>query len=279
MDIKKVTKVIYHKACNDGLTSAAIAYNYVPEAEYIPGQYGDTLPDFTGETILIVDFSISKKSLLKLMINNTIYFVDHHLPSYELKDCFSAPHFYHVDKAYCGALNLWRLINGTSSDVPKIVQYVNDRDLWENKLPLHKEVFHGLSMESKTVPHWNSLLTLNTDEIRHEIITVGNTLKKKITNQIQYLSTRSYIKEFIIDDNHYKVIYVNSPFHQSDLGNYLVTNNDVDFAAVFSFNGEDTVFSLRGKDKVDLSKIASLYGGGGHFNASGCAKSGIHISL
>lgn len=279
MNISKVTKCIYHKACHDGLASACLVYEINQDIEFIPGQYGDELPAFKNETILIVDFSISEEVLLKLMKYNTIYFVDHHLPSYNLEKHFSSPHFYHVNKDYCGALNLWKLLNNNSDDIPMFIKYINDRDLWENKLPFHKEVFFGLSLEEKTVPNWYNLYVHNKDDISDKIIENGTIIKNKIDSEIKFLASKTYFKELCIDDKQYKVIYVNSPFHQSDLGNYLVKNYDCDFAAIFSFNGENTIFSLRGNDKVDLSYIASKFNGGGHFNAAGCIKYGNHINL
>ena len=42
------------------------------------------------------------------------------------------------------------------------------------------------------------------------------------------------------------------------------------FAAAYYFDGEGYKFSLRSKeDGADVSKIAAVFGGGGHKNASG----------
>ena len=90
-------------------------------------------------------------------------------------------------------------------------------------------------------------------------------------DNIDFIKNKVYIKPYIYQSKTYKVAYVNCPIFGSDLGSYLVNNFPVDFAAIYHFNGKKTIFSLRGNGLVDLSIIAKKYGGGGHFDASGCS--------
>ena len=46
---------------------------------------------------------------------------------------------------------------------------------------------------------------------------------------------------------------------------------DIDFTLLDDTECKKTIFSLRGNGLVDLSIIAKKYGGGGHFDASGCS--------
>lgn len=49
--IKQIV-VMYHRACNDGIASAWAAYHYFGEdAQYIPWQYGDKIPELTGKEV------------------------------------------------------------------------------------------------------------------------------------------------------------------------------------------------------------------------------------
>ena len=85
--------------------------------------------------------------------------------------------------------------------------------------------------------------------------------------------------------------YVNSKLYRSDLGsNLLKKYEDIDLAAVYFYNGKynTTTFSLRSLEKreesdeqkeIDVSKIAELYGGGGHPCASGITLKGVHVYI
>lgn len=55
-----------------------------------------------------------------------------------------------------------------------------------------------------------------------------------------------------------------------DFVNYALSISGVKVAAFFRENSEYTKVAFRSKDKIDVNKIASKYGGGGHFKASGC---------
>ena len=169
--------------------------------------------------------------------------------------------------------------NISKKRTPIILTYVNDRDLWLNKELNYEEVFDGLTLEEKTVENWNKLIFNSNINKFQEILNNGITIRKYVNKQIKHLETKTYQKTFIFNNKKYNVIYCNSPILQSDLGNYLVNNYPVDFAAIYHFNGYNTIFSLRGKDKINLSEIAKKYNGGGHFNAAGCNIEGNVISL
>jgi len=279
-ELYNVDLVIYHKNCHDGLASAAIFYQINSKVDFLAYQHGDILPEINHKKILILDISLPKFKLVKLFKNNIIYLIDHHLPTEELIPLFKYPHFIHYDKSKCGALNFWDLIH-PDEEPPLILQYVNDRDLWLNEMPNYQEVFDGLTLEDKNVRNWSKLIFNADADNFQKIVDKGMIIRKYISNELEYLESKSYIKDFTFEGKNYRVVYCNSPVLQSDLGNYLVTNNPVDFAAIYHYNGNQkkTIFSLRGKDKVNLSKIAQLYNGGGHYNASGCAIKGNVVTL
>ena len=273
--LQNVDLVIYHKNCHDGLASAAIYYEINSKVDFLPYQHGDDLPIIFNKTILILDISLPKFKLINLFKNNTVYLVDHHLPTEELIPLFNSPNFIHYDKSKCGALNFWYLVY-PNEEPPIILSYVNDRDLWLNELPYYQEIFDGLTLEDKTVKNWNKLIFKSGADKFQQLVDKGNIIRKYVMNEIKYLETKSYIENFTFNNESFKVIYCNSSVLQSDLGNYLVTKYSVDFAAIYHYNGniDKTIFSLRGKDKLNLSEVAKFYNGGGHFNASGCAIKG-----
>ena len=60
-----------------------------------------------------------------------------------------------------------------------------------------------------------------------------------------------------------------------DLINYPRSLREVEVAILFREAGVDTCkISLRSKNKVDVSKLAEQFGGGGHMKAAGCTVNG-----
>lgn len=71
----------------------------------------------------------------------------------------------------------------------------------------------------------------------------------------------------VINGRNYTFGYISAEDHQSMIGNAACNmNKDIDFCVIQS----GKTFSLRSvKDDIDVSVIASLYGGGGHYHAAG----------
>lgn len=273
MNLSDVTKVIYHNHCNDGLASAAIFYSLYQDCDFIPMTHGFKLPKFNKEVILFLDFSLPQDEMIKLMSNNKIYIIDHHISAFYLKDLLPEGE-YILNKEFCGAMLTWKEL--FESPEPLLLKYINDRDLWLNQLPKYKEVFNGLNLEDKTIENLNKLI-FDEDQLKivKDLEKNGSIVLKHLEKNYPLLKKKVYIEEF----NDLSVGYLNSPLYQSDLGNFIIENFDVDFAAVYHFDGEKTVFSLRGKNKVNLSEIAKSYNGGGHFNAAGCCIDGFVNTL
>ena len=271
------TKVLYHKNCNDGLAAAGIFYKFNPNIEYIAYQHGDNF-FIKNQVILILDLSLPKKQLNNLLKYNKIYIVDHHLPTEKIIDLIKIPNKIYYDVFKCGSMILWDILF-PEEEAPLILSYINDRDLWLNEKDYHNEMADGLELEEKSVKNFSKLIYNCSADYFQLILERGIIIRKNTNKIVKQLESKSYIKKYNFENKMYNVIYCNSPILQNDLGNYLVNNNLVDFAAIYYYNGYKTIFSLRGKNKVNLCEIAQYYGGGGHFNAAGCSIDGIVLSL
>lgn len=271
------TTVLYHNNCNDGLAAAAIFYNIKPNIKFIGYQHGDNF-FIKNQVILILDLSLPKNQMENLLKYNKIYIVDHHLPSEKLIDKIDLPNEIYFDKYKCGAMILWNLLY-PNEEPPLILNYINDRDLWLNELSYYNEVADGLDLEEKSVINFKKLLFNSSAESFQLLLEKGVIIRQNINKNIKNIEKKAYIKKLFLHDEIYDVIYCNSSILQNDLGNYLVNNNVVDFAAIYYYNGYKTIFSLRGNNKVNLCNVALNYGGGGHFNSAGCSINGIVDSL
>jgi len=86
--------------------------------------------------------------------------------------------------------------------------------------------------------------------------TTGNYIKGKLENIIPYK----------FKDYNVAVVYAEN--YSSELGNTLLDiHPEFDFVAIIDIAGG---ISFRGNGKVNLTEIAQSFGGGGHFDASGC---------
>lgn len=274
--LKDITIVFYHANCHDGMSAAAIFDHYYPGIELIPMKHFETPnQEYSDQKILFLDFSFPEEIMLPIIQKNSVYVVDHHETANYLKE-FLPEDQYIIQNGKCGALLLWEFINAKVPP-PIILQYVNDRDLWLNQLPDYQYVFEGIVYLKPNVEIMEDLI-FNTDDLT-DIIKTGKIVHEAKSSYINFIQHKVFVKKFIFEKKKYKVGYINCPLFASDVGNFIVENFDVDFAAVFHYNGRKTIFSLRGKDKIDLSKVAEKFNGGGHYNASGCAVNNLVSEL
>lgn len=255
--------IIYHDNCSDGFGARfAAELAYGKSAEYFPAQHGGQPPDVKGKSVLIADFSYSRDVLLKMKEDaKALQVVDHHITAQEsLKDL----DFCHFDMTKSGAVLAWEHIHG-DDPVPRLLLYIQARDLWKFDQPSSKEILTAIDCYDKDFQTWSELaMSLETHEGWCRLYEKGaSILEYKNAAMATILK-----KKFEISIAGFKVNCVNSSIFQSEIGNTL--SLDKPFAAVYYFDGEKFIFSLRSNDDgEDVSKIAKRYGGGGHRNAAG----------
>jgi oligoribonuclease NrnB/cAMP/cGMP phosphodiesterase (DHH superfamily) len=286
--------VIYHKNCPDGICSAAIVYllNHKRNVYYLPLNHGDNL-DFEllkNKKVLILDFSF-KKDIFKKIIETAsdVFIIDHHLTAKEelLSHEESFSDYCHIDMTHSGAYLTYSILHPSEYDnVPKFVKLVEDRDIWKWKYRSEAEPLYLAMKKKKYKDHIEEIKfysTCITDEnIVAGLITSGRVLYEKNQEQIREVSKKAVKVNATIDNRNYKVMVLHlvGPSLVSEIAEYLYTNNhDIDFTVCFFrtkrgtsffglFNRYDYVFSFR-SNKMDVSKIAKYYGGGGHKFAAG----------
>lgn len=172
------------------------------------------------------------------------------------------------DLNFSGAVLTWTYFF-PDKNIPLFIKYIQDRDIWTKLLPNIDE-FAG----------WFYTLPFEF-EIYNKYLDDNIFLENLKTNGMAYRDLNQYyinqalenitIKFCKINNNYYFVGYLNSTILKSDIGNKILEKIQLlDFSAIFSIQDNITNFSLRSTDNhVDVSQIATIYGGGGHRNASG----------
>ena len=274
------------------------------EYDLHPCNYGKPLPDVaTGSIVIMADFSFPPDQMIELASKcRGVIMLDHHLTAAralpELREKIKATGARivpYINQEYSGALLAYVFTrvfwdnDGNPPEVnasfeypngfnlamnkylrhiiaPKLFQYVQDRDLWQWKLPLSREFSEGLLLYPQTFEDWEDLV-MHFDWHFDHIVTLG---KAAIGYRDKILSSVIPNRVFKMKIGGFVVPVVNLPgILGSEAGNLL--SKDQPFAASFSIMGNEVLFSLRSTapEGMDVEQIAKGYGGGGHKNAAG----------
>lgn len=265
-------KVIYHANCTDGFCSAFLLWQkYGDAAQYIPFQYSQELKfdNFNkDDEIYIVDFSFKRDILTKLAsLVKKVVVLDHHKTAKEElgNPDIKWPHntFIYFDMDKSGVMMTWYYLNSSKTS-PKIVDYIQDRDLWKFELPNSNEICAYLQALPFEFARWQAeFVTFENDF--NEIVKMGQAILLKLTQQIDQAVKHGVPVKLL----GYRPWAVNSTVNFSEVAGELAKKGDFGIAWFVRSDGKYQ-YSLRSTDdKVDVSEVAKQFGGGGHRNAAG----------
>ena len=259
---------IYHANCPDGFASAwvvrkALGNNVI----FHEGVHQQSPPDVTGLDVFLVDFSY-KKNVIEEMLKTaaSITILDHHISAKEelhsllingqLKGLF--------DLNKSGAMITWEWFYPDLA-APKLIEFIQDRDLWRFELEGTREVTTGLSSYSFDFAIWDKFMSYNISKLQG-LKNDGAAIERKIKTDIENLISNG-VRRMMIAGYNVPVLNASSAYI-SDAGNILA--RDEPFAACYWDHADGRSFSLRSSvSGIDVSKVAQCYGGGGHKNAAG----------
>lgn len=274
------TVILYHKDCMDGTGSRYAAWKkFGDNAEYYPCQYGKDLPNFERgpETeVYFLDFSTSRTELEALgEACKRVVICDHHQTAREALEGCNHPNVEIVfDMERSGAVIAWNYFH-PDEEVPMLLQYVQDRDLWKFKFGDDSKALHaGLGTLKGNMYHWNHYAT--TDDIK-PLFDIGETLLERDKAAVE-AQVPSSVR--VVNFMNYRCGFLNTGQLVSEMGHAMYSDETLNVQVGicwFALNDNQVVLSLRSKQgtDVDVSKIASLLQGGGHKHAAGCR---VHIS-
>lgn len=253
---------IYHGNCLDGFTGAWIVNKFFDgNVTLYPGVHQVDPPDVKDKHVIFVDFSYKRpvmEGILRDAASVTIF--DHHKSAIENLEGlrFTRSVF---DTSRSGAMLAWNFYFPDKFP-PEFVKYVQDRDLWTRELLYSREVSAAMFAYEYDLEVWDSFARMDMMELAKQ----GTILNKKLVKDIKDI-INSNKREMVIGGH--RVPVVNIPYTMvSEACNFM--NVGVPFAAAYSDTSKVRVFSLRSaEDGIDVSEVAKLYGGGGHFHAAG----------
>lgn len=256
--------------CMDGFGAAYAAWvkygNSPSEIEYIGWSYGSTPPSDLikqGDEVYICDISFEKELLLDWYDTaESIVLLDHHVSAEKkLKDL----HFAYFDMNHSGAWLAWKFFH-PDTEVPDMIQYIEDRDLWKWELPHSKEINAVIESYDFDFDIWDELNN-NIQDNCFDVLEIGIALERYKERLIDRACTGAHS----ITIGKHEVMAVNCSLFPSEIGNELLSRfPDTPFSVVYSDRERSRNYSLRSEEgREDVSVIATEHGGGGHRNASG----------
>lgn len=259
--------VLYHKNCPDGFGAAWAAWKkFGNKADYLAIEHQVPPPKnlVDRKEIYMVDICYRRPILEKLLkVNSNITIIDHHITS---KETIKLAKNYSYGLNHSGAVLSWKFFH-PKKPVPWLLRHIEDVDLWKWKLPFTAEISVALEL------YYNNFAFKKWDKIAPDFENAKK--RRKYINEgkliLKYRDT--ILKRIVagaekVNFENKKAYAVNSPFWQSEIGNQIVKDKKT-IAVIWSRKSGKINVSLRSDGKIDVSKLALKYGGGGHKVAAG----------
>lgn len=292
---KKIV-IITHSADYDGHCSLEIIRKYFTEYDwdkdnkktytikYIPINYGDPeLPEADVKDKVVVCCDFTPPNIRKLVKQSNLFIhIDHHKSAIESLYDFNPENMIKVyEYDYSACEGVWNYFY-PDKKVPQSVRLISSYDIFKVKEFKQEEFFayqFGLKYFGKDTAVggklWEKLLK-DDKELDKEIFEKGGVILR-YHNDYFYNELMSRAAMTVTlktpDDKEYTVLALNAPcvFSQTFQAAYDPEKHDMFICYYKNGYGEwSNSFYAPPRKDIDVSKIAKLYGGGGHKGASGC---------
>ena len=262
--MKEIT-FLYH-ADADGFGAAfALWLLHKDRANYIDVQYSQPVPSIPEGTKLlyIVDFSYKRDVCEDLASKYKVEIYDHHKTAE--KELEGLP-YAHFDQTKSGCAMVWEAFH--SLPLPALLAYVQDRDLWKFELPESK----GVNLYIATLDYdfllWDKLAAY--DGFTGHAKDSGWAIRAFQDNQIKSALKNVRPMLFCAEGESWEVPVCNCSANVSEVGNVLCKEYPAaPFSVTYCDRKDVRSWSLRSVGDFDVSRIARVFGGGGHKNAAG----------
>lgn len=285
--------ILSHKADLDGILSAVIANNYIKARYDDPDiflcDYGDIPKEFNHEnydTIYVLDFS-DEELFKNPKIKNKIIWIDHHQSAINKKYDVNQ---YCIDGVAACRLTFQFFTNIDYSFLskddyvkrnvaePAFVTLAGEYDIWDLTSTLAKPLNFGiqkLTMENvASILKQTSTLYLSEDKSKdlYNISFGPNTLLDLIKSGQSVIEYISQTSKRIGNTKRFKQGGITFAVFNTHIKSSLIHELEPDEDALMVYcikEDESHVSMYTSRDHVDVSKIATMFGGGGHKKAAG----------
>lgn len=269
--------VAYHDHCTDGIAAAAVVSLAVESAggtqpEFVPVQYGQPLPQRIlagGKRLLFVDFCPEREQIPTIQAAWEDWLaIDHHKHREWLPAEYPDNAYFDLERSGAVLAHDW-FFGRHDANLPLVLRYVQDRDLWRWGMPGSREVSAAFGEEPRTLERWREMVySDNVDAWLRD----GTCLLKSRTRSAQERAKKAFATQTLAGISFRAV---NATENLSEVGEEILRAfPDVEVACGFFQIGDDTMqLSFRSRahqpGRNNALAAARELGGGGHEHAAG----------
>lgn len=267
--------VLYHARCPDGFGAALAAWLfYEGRAEFRPCEHGEIataqdlskLPPLEGRAIYILDFSFASE-VMRAMDERAakLVLLDHHKSAAEkLTGMACRCGAVHFDMDHSGARLAWDFFQADRT-VPALINYIEDRDLWNWAYPESAAFLAALDMEKMDFERWAEIASYDEAQL-DEFMARGAAMDAKFRKLAEDMADNAMPLVF----NGEPGLMLNAPGAFHSLLGEMLSKKSGTFALMWSVGKEGQVkVGLRSQKPYDCIPLAESMGGGGHAQACG----------
>jgi oligoribonuclease NrnB/cAMP/cGMP phosphodiesterase (DHH superfamily) len=256
----------------DGCCSAAIVRRALGgRGAFHPLEIGDAIPwelVEANEQVVLVDYSLALEGMLRLGAGRKLVWIDHHVSALATlsEPLADVPGVRSTEAAAC--VLTWRAFF-PGRPVPLAVTLIGDRDTWQMAHPETRAFSEGLMQEDIEPANdglWNALLDDDPGRVSL-LIDRGRVLYGVRLRSIEHIVARY---GFVVTFEGHRTLAVNHRGN-GDMGEHI-RRAGYDLAYCYVEVVRDgklqTMVTLY-SDVIDVSAIATKFGGGGHRGAAG----------
>ena len=265
---------MYHAGCPDGFGAAwAVWKAWGDQARYIPRGHEDPLRarDFEGDELVFVDIAPPPEPLRELVERALqITILDHHVSARDrfesdpgLCNAFEREgHVVCFDLDHSGAVLAWRHFQ-PEAEIPALLRYVEDQDLWSWRLPDSQEINAAIGSHPRSFEAWDRLAATPLAELVAEGVPIVRAQRIEVEQALEHAHPVSL--------GRIRVEAVDARCHRSRIGHELAcrARYGVPCGVVYRLTGTQVDVSIYSVDDFDVAKLAASFGGGGHRSAAG----------
>ncbi len=259
--------VIYHGNCFDGFTAAWILHDHGPwrDAEFYPAFHGNDPPWelIQGRDVIMVDFSYRRALLERAYdLAATLRVWDHHASA---KDDLAGLDYCTFDMERSGAGLAWDICKGTGTPRPWLVDMVEDRDLWRFRFTTTQACTAYMASQPYSFDNWDDMQAMGAATCASKGEAILNYIAQYGRNALENMRLVNF--NGWLDVPTINVQYMNCSEHLHEL---LKANPAAPFVVGYFCQADGRWrLSFRCREDFNVSKIAEMYGGGGHKKAAG----------
>ena len=286
-ELKAVRTIVTHANCPDGIASALVLHDVLPEAEIIFAQYEtpklDQLEARPG--MLFCDFSPPKDRIAEFIHAKSIV-LDHHRTAKAVVEAFGSRGVFADevrDNGVSGAVLAFREVWAAfRQDAPghqaaasfwrELARLAGVRDTWQRSSPDWTDAC--AQAEALRFWPWERLHEADVDRLM-SMLEIGAVLLEKQAEAVDKIVGEAFR---FVSSGGLRVAVFNSTSLTSDAAEKIGAEADLVMGFHYQVDsaGARIVWSCRSRGDFDVAAFAKQYGGGGHTRAAGFT---MHVEL